>query len=144
MHRLLLAATILLVASACDGASDAVPPLLGLPEVPIADLRTTAPRPGRYNVTGVVIGKTSCECPPDADCAPCDLPTGLVVSETGAPLPAGGYDAADSTVVFVEVRPTDPFVVGATYRLSVAVGDETPLGRPVRITTLLGAASLAR
>ena len=123
----------------CDAGPDyrAYPGLLDLEEISIPYLRTTAPLPGRYNVSGIVVEVTTCDCPPEALCVMCEYPDGVVVSETGGPLPAEGYVAADTTFLLVAAEDPEQFRIGRRYALSVEVEDVWSQ-RPVYLALLLG------
>ena len=123
----------------CDSGPDyhEYPGLLDLEAVTVADLRLTVPVPGRYNVTGTAVDVTTCFCPPDALCAPCLYPDGIVISETGEPLPAEGYAAADSSYLLVAAEDPEQLRMGQRYALSVEV-EEGYTHRPVSIAQLLG------
>ena len=122
----------------CDSGRDhrAYSGLLDLDAVTVTNLRTTVPIPGRYNVSGTVVEITTCSCPPEALCAVCEFPNGLILSETGAPLSEDGYVASDATYLLVEAEDPQQFQLGQRYVLSVDVGGGHD--RPVYLAQLLG------
>jgi hypothetical protein len=124
----------------CDSRPDyfEYPGTLDLEALSVAELRTTAPVPGRYNVRGTAVEITTCFCQPGADCAPCEFPNGLIISETGEPLPAdSGYFSGDPNFLLIEANDPEQFRVGQRYELSVEV-EEGYEQRPVYLAQLLG------
>jgi hypothetical protein len=121
--RLLLALLTGTLLAACDSGPSlrAYPGLLDLPAATVAEVRTTAPVPGRYNVRATVVAVGTCTCPPGAFCfAPCP-PDGVLLSASGAPRPPGGAEPVDPNFLYVDVEGPERFEVGRRYALSIEV-----------------------
>ncbi len=123
MKRMLAALACAGLLAACDAGPDLhdYPGLFDLPEATIAELYTTAPVPGRYNVRATVVRVYACPpCPPNALCAPCS-PDGVLLSASGAPPPPGGTEPGDPSFLFVLAEDPEQLDEGRRYALSVEV-----------------------